>query len=72
MSPPKISPKIPAKERAAKVLLFTLVALAARWRRIHFLDGLAGPNGLRRQGRSAFENPASKTLFFRYSLGSRM
>jgi hypothetical protein len=34
-----------SRERASrKVSLFTLIALAARWRRIHFLDALAEPN----------------------------
>jgi hypothetical protein len=54
-----------SRERASrKVSLFTLVASAARWRFIHFLDGLAGPNGLRRHRLSALKTRPQKLCFF--------
>jgi len=59
------------RERASrKVLLFKLFALAARWRRIHFLEGLER-NGPTPHRSSRFET-GLKNFVFRYSLGSRM
>jgi hypothetical protein len=68
----KIFPKILAKERAAKFCSSHVL----HWRRAEGASICSmdwpGLTGYAATGFSAFENPASKTLFFRYSLGSRM